>query len=159
MNATWVEALNSLKGEISMDMNNRKSETRESAKITDLRIQDVQHKLVIKLAELKTGMEKLKMEITKRIVWVAIASFASLMLIDYAHPPEPEFPVDDVMPVGVANAGAVAIGRNIRSGTGGKAKQVNAQTQVEPVGVNSVGVGTGDEANKEKDPRPFWVWK
>lgn len=105
MNSVWVDHTNTLKGEISMDMNNRKSETREHETLTELRIQDVQHKLVLKLSELKTAMERVKMESTTKVVWISLSTLGILMLVDYMYPmtpnaqtPKPAWPGNGLEP-------------------------------------------------------------
>ena len=86
LSGQWTEQLGALKAEVSVDMNNRKADVRDHSKTTELKIQDINHKLVIRLAELKTAMERTKMETTKRIVWVALTSLGGFMVLDYALP-------------------------------------------------------------------------
>jgi hypothetical protein len=53
----FSESLATLKTEVNLDMNHRKADMREAATETDMRIQEVHHKLVLKLADLRTAIE------------------------------------------------------------------------------------------------------
>ena len=68
LNGKFSEMLGSLKSEIGMDINNHKTDGREVGTDTDLRIQEIHHRLVIKLSDLKTKIETMKVETTRTIV-------------------------------------------------------------------------------------------
>ncbi|KAJ3284811.1 hypothetical protein HK104_009765 [Borealophlyctis nickersoniae] len=67
LNQKFSEMIGSLKAEISMDINNHKTEGREIGTDTDLAIQEIHHRLVIKLSDLKTKIETMKVETTRII--------------------------------------------------------------------------------------------
>ena len=68
LNQKFNESITNLKNDITMDMNNRKSEIREESKVTDVQIQDIHHELIVKLSDLRTGIETTKMETTRRVI-------------------------------------------------------------------------------------------
>ncbi|KAJ3395632.1 hypothetical protein HDU80_010264 [Chytriomyces hyalinus] len=74
------EKISNLKAEISMDVNKHKAEGKEVETITDLRIQGIHHKLTVELSALKARIEALKMEATQRAIWVALITFASVLV-------------------------------------------------------------------------------
>ncbi|KAJ3085069.1 hypothetical protein HK102_000349, partial [Quaeritorhiza haematococci] len=84
LNSQFTDYLTQLKAEISMDMHNRKSESREVSQQTDLLVQDINHKLILKLSDVRTSIEAMKMSTTRSVVWVAIATFGGLTLMDWA---------------------------------------------------------------------------
>ncbi|KAJ3188732.1 hypothetical protein HDU85_004446 [Gaertneriomyces sp. JEL0708] len=86
MNAKLSELLGTLKSDISMDLNNHKSEGRELGTDTDLRIQEIHHKLIVRISDLKTRIETMKVETTRFIVWIALGTFAILMSVDWLTP-------------------------------------------------------------------------
>ncbi|TPX32177.1 hypothetical protein SeLEV6574_g08480 [Synchytrium endobioticum] len=67
-------------------MNNRKAEMRETAANTDMEIQEIHHKLILKLAELKIHIEATKMRTTRTVVWLAISMFGIIMGLDWILP-------------------------------------------------------------------------
>ncbi|KAH6581109.1 hypothetical protein BASA61_009232 [Batrachochytrium salamandrivorans] len=78
----FADLLASLKGEVAMDLNNHKADSRELGTDTDLRIQEIHHKLVLRLSDLKTKIETMKVEMTRMIVyWI-----------------KPEAPQEDIVP-------------------------------------------------------------
>jgi hypothetical protein len=78
-----TEQMLNLKSEISLEMSNHKSDTKELAKAMDLCIQNVQHKLVIRLAEMKTNIETLKVELTTNIVWMTVLTMGAILTLDW----------------------------------------------------------------------------
>ncbi|KAI8592909.1 hypothetical protein BDZ88DRAFT_406550 [Geranomyces variabilis] len=86
MNAKFSEIIGSLKTDVSMDLNNHKTDGREIGTETDLNIQEIHHKLILKISDLKTKIETMKVETTTNIVWMALATFATLMSVDWIFP-------------------------------------------------------------------------
>ncbi|KND03207.1 uncharacterized protein SPPG_02264 [Spizellomyces punctatus DAOM BR117] len=86
MNAKFSEFVGSLKTDVSMDLNNHKTDGREVGTDTDLRIQEIHHKLIVRISDLKTKIETMKVETTRIIVWMALGTFAVLMSIDWISP-------------------------------------------------------------------------
>ncbi|KAI8619417.1 hypothetical protein BC830DRAFT_1060320 [Chytriomyces sp. MP71] len=74
------EKIASLKADISVDVNNHKAEIRDLGTRTDLRIQEIHHKLTVELSTLKTLIEALKMEATQRAIWAALITFGSILI-------------------------------------------------------------------------------
>ncbi|KAJ3207014.1 hypothetical protein HDU82_004136 [Entophlyctis luteolus] len=87
----------SLKSDVTMDLNNHKTERRALSTRIDLRIQvrgpmpgcpnvlvgfyqEVHHKLTVELSALKTRLETLKMEATQRATWIAIITFGAVFI-------------------------------------------------------------------------------
>ncbi|KAJ3046009.1 hypothetical protein HDV00_003757 [Rhizophlyctis rosea] len=93
LNQKFSEMLGSLKSEIGMDINNHKTDGREVGTDTDLRIQEIHHRLVIKLSDLKTKIETMKVETTRTIVWMAVGVFALLLSMDWIFPTKPAKPI------------------------------------------------------------------
>ncbi|KAJ3103761.1 Golgi transport complex subunit 6 [Phlyctochytrium planicorne] len=67
LNQKLAERVAALKADISMDINHHKTEARDIGTTTDLKIQEIHHKLVIKVSDLKTKMETIKMDLTRNI--------------------------------------------------------------------------------------------
>jgi hypothetical protein len=65
---TFSDANSALKSEISMDLNNHKSDMRDISSEIDLRTQQVGHRLVVKISALRTHLERLKVELTRDII-------------------------------------------------------------------------------------------
>ncbi|KAI8921427.1 hypothetical protein DFJ77DRAFT_449832 [Powellomyces hirtus] len=86
MNAKFSELVGSLKTDVSMDLNNHKADGREIGTDTDLNIQEIHHKLIVRISDLKTRIETMKVETTRNIVWMALATFAILMSVDWISP-------------------------------------------------------------------------
>ncbi|KAI7870814.1 hypothetical protein BDF14DRAFT_1720376 [Spinellus fusiger] len=63
-----------MKNEVTLDMNNRKNETREEQKDIDMRIQEINNKFTIQLGDVRTDLEAVRWEtIWKGMVGVATA--------------------------------------------------------------------------------------
>jgi hypothetical protein len=77
------ERILSLKSDISIDLNQHKQDTKEFTKQIDLSIQNIQHKLVIRLADMKTLIETIKVELTTDIVWMTVLTMAGIMAFDW----------------------------------------------------------------------------
>ena len=87
----FTEIVASLKADVAMDLNNHKGDSRELESIMDLRIQEIHHKLILRLSDVKTQIEAMKVEITRNIIWMVIVMVSSLILIDFVRPEqEPE---------------------------------------------------------------------
>ncbi|KAI9100515.1 hypothetical protein DFS34DRAFT_614856 [Phlyctochytrium arcticum] len=86
LNGKFAEMIGSLKTDVSMDLNNHKTDGREVGTDTDLRIQEIHHKLIVRISDLKTKIETMKVETTRIIVWMALGTFAILMSIDWITP-------------------------------------------------------------------------
>lgn len=56
------EDVATMKNEITLDMNNRKNETREEQKVIDMRIQEINNKLTVSLGDVRTGLEAVRWE-------------------------------------------------------------------------------------------------
>jgi hypothetical protein len=78
-----VERVVGLKSDMSLELNQHKSDTKEVAKSIDLGIQQVQHKLVIKLADMKTLIETMKVELTTDIVWMTVLTMGGILAFDW----------------------------------------------------------------------------
>ena len=72
-----------LKSDISIDLSSHKAESKELTNEVDLQIQEINHKLIIRLADLKTNIETMKVELTTNIVWLTVASLLALIALDY----------------------------------------------------------------------------
>ena len=55
-----------MKNDIQLEMNTRKTDTREEQKTLEIRIQEVNNRLTIALGDLRTEMEGMKWEMTRR---------------------------------------------------------------------------------------------
>ncbi|KAI8820754.1 uncharacterized protein EV422DRAFT_567647 [Fimicolochytrium jonesii] len=86
MNAKFSELVGNLKSDVSMDLNNHKTDGREIGTDTDLSIQEIHHKLIVKISDLKTKIETMKVETTRFIVWIGLCTFAILMSVDWISP-------------------------------------------------------------------------
>ncbi|KAJ1561969.1 hypothetical protein HK405_001341 [Cladochytrium tenue] len=72
------ENLAALKADVATDLNNLKTESRDIGAKMDLRIQDINHKLVVELSTLKTRAETLKMDIIRQVVSITSSGFRKL---------------------------------------------------------------------------------
>ena len=68
LNSRFTEHVASLKSEITIELNNRKSEMREQSKRIDLLVQEINHDMVVKMSDVRTNIEAMKMGITQNIV-------------------------------------------------------------------------------------------
>ncbi|WVN86831.1 uncharacterized protein L203_102004 [Cryptococcus depauperatus CBS 7841] len=66
------EDIQTLKHDIEMDMNNRKAETRTEMKGFDIYIEEVNNKFTISLGDLRTEIESVKWDATRRAISVII---------------------------------------------------------------------------------------
>lgn len=89
LNNQFNESLVTLKSEIDMEMNNRKTEARDVSKDTTIAITQVNHKLILKLADVKTRMEEIKLNVIRRILWTAMATVILLIATDFVIPHTP----------------------------------------------------------------------
>eukprot|EP00842_Homolaphlyctis_polyrhiza_P003297 jgi/Hompol1/3969/HPOL_003417-RA len=89
LNQKFTELVASLKAEVAMDLNNHKADAREQGTETDLRIQEIHHKLVLKLSDLKTKIETMKVELTRMIIWMIIVAVSFVALVDWIKPAGP----------------------------------------------------------------------
>jgi len=71
------EDIGTLKHDIEMDMNNRKSETRSDQKTFDISIEEINNKFTISLGDLRTEIEQAKWDATRR----AIAIIAGVVFV------------------------------------------------------------------------------
>jgi hypothetical protein len=69
-----------------MDLNNHKADSREIGTGIDLRIAQIQHKLILKTSVLKTKLETTKVELTRDIVWYSCAFILGLIGLDFLIP-------------------------------------------------------------------------
>ncbi|KAJ3370882.1 hypothetical protein HDU91_005809 [Kappamyces sp. JEL0680] len=83
LDARFSDSLLQLKSDISMDLNLHKAESKELTTEVDLRIQEIHHKLSIRLSELKTNIETMKVDLTTSIFYVVFFSIASLIGLDW----------------------------------------------------------------------------
>lgn len=79
----FTDLLIQLKNDISMDLNLHKAESKELTTEVDLKIQEINHKLIIRMAELKTNVETMKVELTTNIVWYTVGSIVGLIFLDW----------------------------------------------------------------------------
>ncbi len=68
LNSKFTEYVAALKSEITIELNNRKSEMREQSKRIDLLVQEINHDMVVKMSDVRTNIEAMKMGITQNIV-------------------------------------------------------------------------------------------
>ncbi|KAJ3104423.1 Golgi transport complex subunit 6 [Phlyctochytrium bullatum] len=87
LNQKLSERIAALKADVSMDLNNHKTEARDIGTTTDLKIQEIHHKLVIHISNLKTKMETIKMDLTRNIVWTALFAFAFILTAEFLTQP------------------------------------------------------------------------
>lgn len=66
------EDIQTLKHDIEMDMNNRKAETRTEIKGFDINIEEINNKFTISLGDLRTEIESVKWDATRRAISVII---------------------------------------------------------------------------------------
>ncbi|KAI9324056.1 hypothetical protein DFJ73DRAFT_261660 [Zopfochytrium polystomum] len=83
LNQKLEENVAGLKADVAMDMNNHKTEGHDIGTKTDLRIQEINNKLIIELSTLKTRVETMKMSKTREIVWYALLAFAGILTLEF----------------------------------------------------------------------------
>ena len=81
-NGYFGQQLAGLKSDLSIDLNNHKSEIKDALGHFELKTVGLGHKLVLELSSLKTDMEKIKVQLTRFIVWWTIACLFGLLAID-----------------------------------------------------------------------------
>ena len=77
------DKLLTLKSDLSNDISNHRQVMRDIVSKVESKIQDINHKLVIDLAEVKTRTESLKIELTTHLVWMAVFSLGGLVVMDW----------------------------------------------------------------------------
>jgi len=77
------EDIGLMKSDIQLDMNTRKAETREEQKSLEIRIQEVNNRLTIALGDLRTEMEAMKWEMTRRSLLTIFTSASAVLLFGY----------------------------------------------------------------------------
>jgi len=77
------EDIGLMKSDIQLDMNTRKAETREEQKALEIRIQEVNNRLTIALGDLRTEMEAMKWEMTRRSLLTIFSSASAVLLFGY----------------------------------------------------------------------------
>jgi hypothetical protein len=83
LDSKYSDSIQRLKSDIQMDLNSHTNDHKEVVGNLNLRIQEANHKLVIKLADMKTMVESLKIELTTLIVWTVVGGSGILMGIDW----------------------------------------------------------------------------
>ena len=73
----FTELLSNLKSDIQMDTSSHKSENKETNSKIELGTQEIQHELLIRLSNLKTDIEQMKVELTASIVWITLCCIAT----------------------------------------------------------------------------------
>ncbi|KAL2919520.1 hypothetical protein HK105_201167 [Polyrhizophydium stewartii] len=105
LNQKFSELVASLKAEVAMDLNSHKADAREVGTDADLRIQEIHHKLVLRLSDIKTKIEAMKVEMTRMIVWMVIGLVGTLIFVDWVYPtptakePTPTLPSTPLFPM------------------------------------------------------------
>ena len=67
LDANYSEQILSLKSDISLDLHAHKAESKELTTQVDHKIQEIHHKLIIRLSDLKTNIESMKVDLTSQI--------------------------------------------------------------------------------------------
>ncbi|KAG9008938.1 hypothetical protein FRB94_005504 [Tulasnella sp. JGI-2019a] len=70
LDAKMKEDIASLKHDIQMDMNNRKAEAKADAKLAELAMEDLHHRTIVRIGDLRTDIEQAKWNNTRRGVLV-----------------------------------------------------------------------------------------
>ncbi|ODN78547.1 hypothetical protein L202_04163 [Cryptococcus amylolentus CBS 6039] len=85
------EDIQTLKHDIEMDMNNRKAETRTEMKGFDIYIEEINNKFTISLGDLRTEIESVKWDATRRaisvIILIVVATIGSVTYFTVEPPP------------------------------------------------------------------------
>ncbi|KAK8845636.1 hypothetical protein IAR55_006352 [Kwoniella newhampshirensis] len=78
------EDVQTLKHDIEMDMNNRKAETRTEMKGFDIYIEEINNKFTISLGDLRTEIEAVKWEATRRAIsFIIIIVIATIAIVTF----------------------------------------------------------------------------
>ena len=77
------DKLLNLKSDLTNDVSNHRQTVRDIVSKLESKVQDINHKLVIDLAEVKTRTESLKIELTTHLVWMAFVSLGGLVIMDW----------------------------------------------------------------------------
>ncbi|WVQ79174.1 hypothetical protein IAT38_001270 [Cryptococcus sp. DSM 104549] len=111
------EDIQTLKHDIEMDMNNRKAETRTEMKGFDIYIEEINNKFTISLGDLRTEIESVKWDATRRaisvIVLIVVATVGSITFFTA----DPEQPKNKAAKAAAAAAPAPAPMRDMAVGT------------------------------------------
>lgn len=90
LSQAFGETLSALKSDITMDLHSHKGAAREVGTDIDLRTQTIGHRLLVKISQLKTSMEALKVELTRDIVWYSCAFLLAILALDFVLPSPPK---------------------------------------------------------------------
>ena len=77
------DKLINLISDLGNDISNHRQAIMEIESRVESKIQDINHKLVIDLAEVRTRSESLKIELTTHLVWIAVFSLGGLVVLDW----------------------------------------------------------------------------
>lgn len=85
------EDLQTMKTEVEMDVEMRRSASRSDAKDIELRIQELDNKFTVRLGDLRTAMERYKWDTTRRLLLalVAVAVLGTYLINRPRHLPPP----------------------------------------------------------------------
>ncbi|KAI3631947.1 hypothetical protein MIR68_009783 [Amoeboaphelidium protococcarum] len=76
----WKEDFNTVKSDLQLDMNTRKSEMKQETQKNEIRIQDILHRVQLNAGDLKTSLEAMKLELlTKWSAGIVLGVAASLV--------------------------------------------------------------------------------
>ncbi|KNE55951.1 hypothetical protein AMAG_01803 [Allomyces macrogynus ATCC 38327] len=73
--------ISTIKSDITIDLNNRKSEMREEGKVRSMKIQEVNNKLTVLCSDLRTDIETMKFQSTKDVIIRIFVGTAILLVI------------------------------------------------------------------------------
>jgi len=103
LDAKMKEDIASLKHEIQMDMNNRKAEAKADAKLSELAMEDLHHRTIVRVGDLRTDIEQAKWNNTRRGVLVigtlVVFVIFSMEVAPKRPPPPPPPPPPAPAPV------------------------------------------------------------
>ncbi|RKO91468.1 hypothetical protein BDK51DRAFT_32244 [Blyttiomyces helicus] len=68
LNIKLTEMISALKSEIGIEVNSHKTDGRETRNEMDLGIQEIHHRLIVKISDLKTRIESMKIESTRYVI-------------------------------------------------------------------------------------------
>ncbi|KNE58751.1 hypothetical protein AMAG_04305 [Allomyces macrogynus ATCC 38327] len=73
--------ISTIKSDITIDLNNRKSEIREEGKVRSMKIQEVNNKLTVQCSDMRTDIETMKFQSTKDVIIRIFVGTAILLVI------------------------------------------------------------------------------
>jgi len=101
LDAKMKEDVAGLKHDIQMDMNNRKAESKAEAKLAEIALEELHHRTIVRIGDLRTEIENAKWNNTRRgvlVIGILVVFVILSMELAPRPPPPPPPPPSQAVP-------------------------------------------------------------